>query len=307
MIVFGDEYQFTDGDRKILAKKFKSIHYAKYSQHQESIAVIHLKNLISKLNPEFVILNIGNIPADEVVNFLTNLHIEDQIVFMSIEHFLETYLHKCYIPKTYKNLRYLEEINRYSKWQYFQKRAIDYFGLFWLFLFSSYLFLSKIPRKIEEQSQGAIYFRQTRVGLDNKKFECIKFRTMHENSHFDPYTKKNDSRIFPYAKIMRQKRFDELPQMKNILKGDMHLIGPRAEWDILVAEYEQKIPYYNERHLVKPGITGLAQVMYPYGENLDDTRQKLMYDLYYIKHWSIWLEFKIIFKTALTVVKKEGK
>ena len=86
----------------------------------------------------------------------------------------------------------------------------------------------------------------------------------------------------------------------------MHLIGPRAEWDILVKNYEKEIPYYNERHLVRPGITGWAQVNYSYGSNIYDTKQKLMYDLYYIKHWSLWLELKTIAKTFLVVVGKKG-
>ena len=86
----------------------------------------------------------------------------------------------------------------------------------------------------------------------------------------------------------------------------MHLIGPRTEWDILVHDYEKKIPYYNERHIVRPGITGWAQVNYPYGANALDAKQKLMYDLYYIKHWSLWLEIKIIAKTIAIIFEKRG-
>ncbi len=86
----------------------------------------------------------------------------------------------------------------------------------------------------------------------------------------------------------------------------MHLIGPRAEWNILVENYEKALPYYHERHLIAPGITGWAQVNYPYGANLEDTKQKLMYDLYYIKHWSILLELKVIWKTILVVLNKKG-
>jgi lipopolysaccharide/colanic/teichoic acid biosynthesis glycosyltransferase len=105
---------------------------------------------------------------------------------------------------------------------------------------------------------------------------------------------------------MRKSRLDEIPQVWNIIKGEMHLIGPRTEWDILVAQYESQIPYYNERHLVRPGITGWAQVMYPYGANVEDARQKLMYDLYYIKHWSLMLELKIVWMTIMTVLGRKG-
>jgi lipopolysaccharide/colanic/teichoic acid biosynthesis glycosyltransferase len=129
---------------------------------------------------------------------------------------------------------------------------------------------------------------------------------MHENSKFNPYTQDNDSRIFPYGQIMRKMRIDELPQFWNVIKGDMHLIGPRAEWNILTKEYELKIPNYNKRHLVRPGITGLAQVYYPYGRNLQDAKNKLKYDLLYIKNWSLWLEIRIIWLTMMVVFGKKG-
>jgi len=121
------------------------------------------------------------------------------------------------------------------------------------------------------------------------------------------FASKNDNRVFPWGKTMRKKRLDELPQMINILKGQMHLVGPRPERKYWVDKFEKNIPYYNERHIVKPGITGWAQVMYGYGENEEDARQKLMYDLYYIKNWSIILEIKIIWKTIFVVFGKMKK
>jgi lipopolysaccharide/colanic/teichoic acid biosynthesis glycosyltransferase len=105
---------------------------------------------------------------------------------------------------------------------------------------------------------------------------------------------------------MRKMRIDEIPQFKNILRGEMSLVGPRPERKLWVDQFEKEIPYYNARHLVKPGITGWAQVMYPYGANVEDARQKLMYDLYYIKHWSLWLELKTIWKTVMVVLGKRG-
>jgi lipopolysaccharide/colanic/teichoic acid biosynthesis glycosyltransferase len=105
---------------------------------------------------------------------------------------------------------------------------------------------------------------------------------------------------------MRKTRIDELPQLWNVLKGEMHLFGPRSEWSILVEKYEKHIPYYHERHLVAPGISGWAQVMYPYGSCGEDARQKLMYDLYYIKNWSIWLEIETLIRTIGIVLNKKG-
>ena len=120
------------------------------------------------------------------------------------------------------------------------------------------------------------------------------------------FANADDDRVFEYGKKMRKMRIDELPQMLNVLLGQMHLVGPRPERRFWVEKFEQMIPYYSERHIVKPGITGWAQVMYPYGSNAQDAKQKLMYDLYYIKHWNLWLEIKIIYKTALIVLGKKG-
>jgi len=136
-----------------------------------------------------------------------------------------------------------------------------------------------------------VLFKQKRVGKDEKEFYCYKFRSMKTDiDYFNHYTQKNDPRIFKWGDFMRKSRIDELPQLINVFKGEMHLIGPRAEWSELVNNYEKEIPDYHLRHIVAPGITGWAQVNYPYGANLEDTKQKLMYDLYYIKNWSLWLE-----------------
>jgi len=158
-----------------------------------------------------------------------------------------------------------------------------------------------------QSPDGPVIFKQTRIGKNGKPFTCYKFRSMRTDiKYFNKYTQKNDPRIFPWGAFMRKSRIDELPQFWNVLKGDMHLLGPRAEWDELVKTYEKEWPYYHYRHINAPGVTGWAQVNYPYGQNLEDTRQKLMYDLYYYKYWSIWLELKTIFKTASVMLGKKG-
>ncbi len=198
-----------------------------------------------------------------------------------------------------KNLR------EYSRGEYIQKRIIDYVIVASLSIVLSPVMLYTIYR-IRKESSGPIFFKQARVGLNGKTFICYKFRSMHVNSHFNPYTEENDSRIFPYGMIMRKMRIDELPQMFNVIKGDMHMIGPRAEWDILVNEYLEGISNYQDRHLVRPGITGLAQVLYPYGRNISDAKKKLKYDLIYIKNWSAWIELKVIFKTVMVILRRKG-
>jgi len=193
----------------------------------------------------------------------------------------------------------------YTKTQFFQKRLIDFIVGGSLLLVSMPVMLYTIFR-IKKESPGSIFFKQSRIGLNGKPFMCYKFRSMHVNSKFNPYTQENDSRIFPFGNTMRKMRIDELPQLFNILKGEMHLIGPRAEWDILVKDYEKIIPNYHERHSVAPGITGLAQVCYPYGRNVDDAKKKLEYDMEYINNWSLKKELMVIFKTIKVVLGKEG-
>ena len=184
---------------------------------------------------------------------------------------------------------------------------MDFLGIFCLYAFT-FPIMAYSRRRIKKESPGTSMFKQERVGINNKEFKCIKYRSMRLDAEVSgaQFACQNDPRVFPWGEIMRKTRIDELPQMLNVLKGDMHLIGPRAEWKILVEEYEKEIPYYNERHLVRPGITGWAQVNYPYGSCIEDTKQKLMYDLYYIKHYSIWLDIKIIYKTILVVLGKKG-
>jgi len=193
----------------------------------------------------------------------------------------------------------------YTKFQYFQKRVVD-------ILIGGSLLMVSLPvslyavYRIKKESPGTVFFKQSRIGLEGKAFTCYKFRSMHEDSQFNPYTQENDSRIFAFGNTMRKMRIDELPQLLNIIKGEMHLVGPRAEWDILVKDYEKIIPSYHDRHLVAPGITGLAQVCYPYGRNVEDAKEKLKFDMEYINNWSLWQEAKVIYKTVEVVLGKRG-
>ena len=157
------------------------------------------------------------------------------------------------------------------------------------------------------QDRGPVLFKQTRVGRNRVLFEDLKLRTMRQNHSGAPYTTANDDRITPAGRFLRATRLDEVPQLWNVLRGDMSLIGPRAEWVKLVEEYERQIPCYHFRHLVKPGITGWAQVNYPYGANLEDTLRKLEYDLYYIRFFSFVLDASIILKTIHVMLFGKGR
>ena len=150
-------------------------------------------------------------------------------------------------------------------------------------------------------------FRQTRIGKNNVPFRLYKLRTMRAGAGGARYTATGDERITRVGRFLRSSRLDELPQLWNVLRGDMSLIGPRAEWDQLVADYERAIPCYHFRHLMKPGITGWAQVNYPYGAGVEDTVRKLEYDLYYVRHFSFVLDAAIVLKTLNIMLRGRGR
>jgi sugar transferase (PEP-CTERM system associated) len=158
-------------------------------------------------------------------------------------------------------------------------------------------------------SRGPIFFRQTRVGMREKPFELLKFRTMRkdaENGTGAVWAQKDDQRVTSIGRVLRKVRLDELPQLWNVLKGDMSLIGPRPERPEFVGKLKEIIPYYSERHFVKPGITGWAQVKYPYGASVEDAIEKLKFDLFYIKNISPLLDLLIVLETIKVVLFGRG-
>jgi exopolysaccharide biosynthesis polyprenyl glycosylphosphotransferase len=159
------------------------------------------------------------------------------------------------------------------------------------------------------ESPGPIIYSQDRVGENGKEFKVHKFRSMRNDAEKDgaKWAQVNDPRVTKFGNFMRKTRIDELPQLVNVLKGQMSFIGPRPERMVFIKELEKEIPYYNLRHMVKPGLTGWAQVMYPYGASVEDARRKLEYDLYYIKHHSLYLDMMIMFMTFKTVVFGKGR
>jgi lipopolysaccharide/colanic/teichoic acid biosynthesis glycosyltransferase len=158
-------------------------------------------------------------------------------------------------------------------------------------------------------NRGKLFYTQERVGKDGMVFEILKFRTMVSNAESSGavFTTTNDSRVTVFGKFLRKTRIDEFPQFINILKGDMAVIGPRPERPFFVKEIADVMPFYETRHIIKPGLTGWAQVNYAYGATIDDSLIKLQYDLYYIKHRSIFLDLNIAFKTITTVLFYRGQ
>ena len=162
---------------------------------------------------------------------------------------------------------------------------------------------------IKLESPGPALFKQERVGLGNQEFTIFKFRSMRNDAEKDgaKWAQKNDSRVTKFGSFMRKTRIDELPQLWNVLKGEMSFVGPRPERQVFIDDLEKEIPFYNLRHYVQPGLTGWAQVMYPYGASIEDSLRKLEYDLYYMKHQNFIMDIFIFFKTVKTVVFGRGR
>ena len=162
---------------------------------------------------------------------------------------------------------------------------------------------------IESGGRGPILYRQTRVGFKNRLFEVIKFRSMRVDAEKDGvarWAQTGDSRVTRVGAVLRETRIDELPQLFNVLRGDMSFVGPRPERPQFVAELNRKIPYYSMRHMVNPGITGWAQICYPYGASEQDAREKLQYDLFYIKNYSFFFDVVILLQTVHTILWGAG-
>lgn len=162
---------------------------------------------------------------------------------------------------------------------------------------------------IKLESAGPVFYRQTRVGHNGRNFQIIKFRSMSDNAENDgvpQWAVKNDARVTRIGSIIRKLRIDELPQILNVLKGEMSFIGPRPERPYFVETLCAEIPLYAVRHNVKPGITGWAQVNYPYGASIDDARRKLAFDLYYVKNENLFLDLVILLQTVRVVIMLAG-
>ena len=174
---------------------------------------------------------------------------------------------------------------------------------------SPFILLTSIAIMLESGFSAPILFRQVRVGEGGKPFQVLKFRSMcvdAEKNGRAVWATKNDSRVTNVGAFIRKVRIDELPQIFNVLRGDMSFVGPRPERPEFVVDLSDRIPYYEERHHMKPGITGWAQLCYPYGSSERDALEKLQYDLYYVKNYSLFLDFLILLRTAEVVLFGKG-
>lgn len=206
----------------------------------------------------------------------------------------------------YKNLNFSQ--NNSNRFYLFGLRVIDIFtsllGLLTFICILPFIILGNLIG-----NRGPLFYTQTRVGQNTENFTIYKLRSMVKNAERNGavWANKNDSRITSFGKFLRNTRLDEFPQFFNILKGDMSLIGPRPERPEFVKSLEEQIPFYSIRHVVRPGLTGWAQVNYPYANTIEEQETKLRYDLYYIKERDTLMDFKILIKTITTVLYFRGQ
>lgn len=306
VIIFGSGEELEDLIEKV--KKYEGYSYLGFVNDDENS--LGNKNdvydITQKNNAELIILL--NEPEQDLVNNILRLKIKGTEIVTFLE-FIEMIDGKIDLRKLSERWVLRSDGFNILNNSYSQriKRMWDILGTLIVGILTlPIIIISTIV--VKTTSRGPIIFSQDRVGIAGEKFKIYKFRSMylHDESKHSKYAGENDSRITPFGKFMRKTRVDELPQLWNVLNGDMSFVGPRAEWDKLHDEYEKEIPLYYLRASIKPGLTGWAQVKYPYGANLEDTKRKLEYDIYYMKYQNFMMDLIIIMKTIKIVLFGKG-
>jgi len=266
------------------------------------------KKLINDPSSAVIIDSLSSLP-DNISADLLEQRLSGRRIFSLTEFYSKQWTK---VPIFHIGQQWLMDVDGFSLLEdsinYKLKRIFD-------FLFSLFIGLFCLPiilligLCVKFNSDGPALYRQTRVGLRGKTFNLYKFRTMviDAESHGPQWTSIDDPRITNLGQFLRRTRLDELPQVYNVLLGQMSFIGPRPERPEFVTDLEQQIPYYDLRHLVKPGITGWAQVMYDYGASTEDAKEKLQYDLFYIKNHSLLLDSIILLKTLRVILNAKGR
>jgi exopolysaccharide biosynthesis polyprenyl glycosylphosphotransferase len=276
------------------------------------ISTTSISSLIEKNSMTEVIVSLkGLLP--EVVDQLNKeliLLFGKGVNIVSYETFYEEVTLR--VPKEYLKDNFYKHLNfsknNNNRFYLFGLRFVDIvfaiLGLIVLFFLIPFLFLGNLVA-----NRGSLFYSQERVGQNGVIFKIFKLRSMVVNAESNGavWAVKNDKRITAFGKFLRNTRLDEVPQFYNILKGDMSIIGPRPERPVFVKDLESKIPFYSIRNVIRPGLTGWAQVNYPYANTIEEQETKLCYDLYYIKERSAFMDFKILIKTITTVLFYRGQ
>jgi exopolysaccharide biosynthesis polyprenyl glycosylphosphotransferase len=281
------------------------------SNFNDAKSVDLLELVHSNLASEIVISTSG-FSSETIKNLNKQLILlfEEGINIKSFETYYEEVTNR--VPKEYLDYSFYKQINlsknNDNRFYHFTQRVFDIIiSIIGISIFCCILPLLFIGNLIG--NRGPLFYTQERVGYKGKSFKIFKLRSMITDAEKNGavWAQKNDKRITSFGKFLRNTRLDEFPQFVNILKGEMSMIGPRPERPKFVFELEEKIPFYAIRHVVRPGLTGWAQVNYPYANTLEEQETKLRYDLYYIKERNSFLDFKILIKTISTVLFLKGQ
>lgn len=286
----GDEEPRTSGERVINLRQSLS----------EYVAQTEIDQIVVALDDKR-----GQTPSEELFQCRLN-----GVKVLDLVNFFEQEAGKILVDFTTTDWISFSEGFNNSQTAQRAKRCFDLTASLLLLLFTwPIMLMAAIAIWIEDGFSAPVFFDQERVGLHGKTFKVHKFRSMSVDAEGDGkavWATKNDSRVTRVGSFIRKTRIDELPQILNVLKGEMAFIGPRPERPEFVKDLAERIPYYNARHCVKPGITGWAQLCYPYGASENDARQKLQYDLYYAKNHSLFLDFMVTLSTVEVVLFGKG-
>ena len=301
---------------------------AKFNPHYRVVGYIAVDESPNKTNTEYILPDnlddfvyqnyISEIVVANIKNKLTSVDLYNKLLRLLEKGIVIRKFNQVYESSTYRLPIQFEDKELYkffpfsrsnqNKLYVYYSRFFDIVfslvGLMAFFVLSPFLWLINLFA-----NRGSFFYTQERVGKNGIPFTIYKMRTMVQNAEQNGavFATTNDSRITPFGKFLRKTRLDELPQFINVLKGEMAIIGPRPERPFFVDQIASSIPLYQTRHVIKPGLTGWAQVNYPYGANLEDSLMKLRYDLYYIKHRSLFLDINIVVKTMSTVLFFRGQ
>jgi len=294
---------FKNGEGTPAYEGFSAVKEIKFSEMNPDLP----RRIFKENKIDGIIIDSNGQAQINVLNLISQFTESKYEIYVSPKLYLLVYQH--FLIKKIPDSNLLQVIfHPLSAWDRFLKRLTDIF-LTLIALFILFPLMAIIALFIKIDTPGPIFYTQKRIGFRSKKFSLIKFRSMIQDA--EKYTgpvwaKKNDTRITRMGKIMRPFRLDELPQLFNVLMGNMSFVGPRPERPHFVYKFVSQIPLYPLRHTVHPGITGLAQVKYSYDRTIEDVKKKLDYDLEYINNISLRLDLKIFLKTALTVLKRQG-
>jgi lipopolysaccharide/colanic/teichoic acid biosynthesis glycosyltransferase len=282
-----------------------SCEIAHHCSPDDATCLDNLEQLISEKNISLIVLDSESLSREEIFSKVSNVHLDGIRVRTQLSFYKE-WIGKIPIRELGETalLFDVKEIHHigYLRWSRLLDIIVSLIGLVFLGLSLPFVYLGNLLG-----NRGPLFYGQARVGKGKKVFQIYKFRSMNSNTGISEWTKENDIRITRFGKLLRLTHIDELPQVVNILRGELSVVGPRPEQPRYVNQLTSSIPYYQTRHIVKPGLTGWAQVNYPYGADEIDAFEKLQYEFWYLQHQSIWLDFRIIVRTFRHVLGFKGR